>query len=291
VFDGFAHFLSLTSAREDLIMEYRDYYKVLGVARDAKAEDIKKAYRRAARKYHPDVSREKNAEQRFKEIQEAYEVLKDADKRAAYDQLGSNWQQGETFRPRSQRTHRTQNTGDFSDFFSSLFGTMEMDNRARTKPQRHRLEIELEEAFRGGSRLIEVDGRQMKVKIPAGVTSGQTLRLAGQQEVLLEIQIRSHPQFQLEGRDVLLDLLVAPWEVALGAKITVPTLGGSVDMRVPAGSQPQQKLRLRGRGLPGNPPGDQVVTLKLVLPAADTPAAREFYERMRNELHFDPRAS
>jgi curved DNA-binding protein len=272
-------------------MEYRDYYKVLGVARDAKAEDIKKAYRRAARKYHPDVSREKNAEQRFKEIQEAYEVLKDADKRAAYDQLGSNWQQGETFRPRSQRTHRTQNTGDFSDFFSSLFGTMEMDNRARTKPQRHRLEIELEEAFRGGSRLIEVDGRQMKVKIPAGVTSGQTLRLAGQQEVLLEIQIRSHPQFQLEGRDVLLDLLVAPWEVALGAKITVPTLGGSVDMRVPAGSQPQQKLRLRGRGLPGNPPGDQVVTLKLVLPAADTPAAREFYERMRNELHFDPRAS
>jgi curved DNA-binding protein len=271
-------------------MEYRDYYKVLGVARDAKAEDIKKAYRRAARRYHPDVSREKNAEQRFKEIQEAYEVLKDSDKRAAYDQLGSDWQQGEAFRPRSrQRTRGAQNTGDFSDFFSSLFGTMEMDNRARTKPQRHRLEIELEEAFSGGSRLIEVDGRQVKVKIPAGITSGQTLRLAGQQELFLEIQVRPHWQFQLEGRDVLLDLPVAPWELALGAKVTVPTLGGPVDMRVPEGSQPQQKLRLRGRGLPGNPLGDQVVTLKLVLPAADTPAARALYERMREELQFDPR--
>ncbi len=317
-------------------MEYRDYYKILGVARGATADEIKKAYRRLARKYHPDVSKEQDAEARFKEVQEAYEVLKDAEKRAAYDQLGSNWQQGQQFRPPPDWASgfefrgrpgpgpgggaRAQDfdEGGFSDFFSSLFGgggfSQAGASRRRAGRDSHaRIDIDLEEAYQGGTRTFELqrpeaaaDGtvqlrnHTVKVTIPKGLTSGQRLRLSGQGEagpgggpagdLYLEIHIRPNSRFKLEGRDVTLTLPVAPWEAALGGTVTVPTLGGSVEMRIPPGSQSERKLRLRGRGLPGDPPGDQVVQLKIVVPPADTPEAKAFYERMREELAFDPRS-
>jgi curved DNA-binding protein len=323
-------------------MEYRDYYQALGVARNATAEDIKKAYRKLARKYHPDVSREPNAEEKFKDVQEAYEVLKDPEKRAAYDQLGAEWKQGQQFRPPPDWASGFEfrgGAGDarggeaaggfqfevdgegagFSDFFSSLFGARAGSPfgrapRARGGRDHHaRLDIELEEAYRGGTRMLELkrphvtaDGRveltthTVRVAIPAGVTEGQLIRLSGQGEpaagggtagdLYLEVHVRPHQLYHLEGRDVTLTLPVAPWEAALGATVTAPTLGGPVELRIPAGSQADGKLRLRGRGLPGEPPGDQYVVLKVVLPAADSAAARALYEQMRRELGFDPRA-
>ncbi|HEU4624867.1 MAG TPA: DnaJ C-terminal domain-containing protein [Steroidobacteraceae bacterium] len=321
-------------------MEYRDYYETLNVPRNASADEIKKAYRRLARKYHPDVSKEKNAEEKFKQIQEAYEVLKDPEKRAAYDQLGSNWKAGQEFRPPPDfgggfefrggpRSAGGAEFGSFSDFFSSLFGggspfddgasayagTAGRARRAPRKGRDHhaRIDIDLEEAFHGGSRTVELqhpeladDGtlqlrkRTVKVNIPAGITDGQQLRLAGQGEgsttggpagdLFLEVHIRPHKLYQLDGRNVTVTLPVAPWEAALGATVKVPTLGGPVEMRIPPGAQSGQKLRLRGRGLPGTPPGDEFVQLKVVLPPADTPKAKEFYERMQRELPFDPRA-
>jgi curved DNA-binding protein len=306
-------------------MEFRDYYAVLGVARSATEEQIKKAYRRAARRYHPDVSKEPNAEEKFKEAQEAYEVLKDPEKRAAYDQLGSEWRSGQQFRPPPDWGRDFEfrgGAGDggrgFSDFFSSLFGGGSPFGDLRggatyaARDHHARIDVDLEDAYRGGSRTIElrrpratpdghvsVDTHTLKVGIPAGVLDGQHIRLAGQGEpaqrsgaagdLFLEVHIRPHRLFQLEGRDVSLTLPVAPWEAALGAQLQVPTLGGPVDMRIPPGSQAGQKLRLRGRGLPGQPPGDQFVILKVVLPAADTPQAKALYEQMRRDLAFDPR--
>ena len=314
-------------------MEYRDYYKILGVPRSANADEVKRAYRKLARKYHPDVSKEKNAEARFKEVQEAYEVLKDAEKRAAYDQLGADYQSGQQFRPPpgwgSNFEFRTGRGGrhagadpGFSDFFSSLFGAQspfgdfesrDAGLRSRGGDRRARLEITLEEAHRGGSREFtlqhpEVSGdghvalqeRTLRVQIPAGITHGQVIRLGGQGsaghgggrsgDLLLEVAITPHALYRLDGRDVTLELPVAPWEAALGATVSAPTLGGPVDLRIPPGARAGQKLRLRGRGLPGDPPGDQYVLLKIVLPPADTPRARELYETLSRELPFDPRA-
>jgi curved DNA-binding protein len=326
-------------------MEYRDYYKILGVERTATADEIKKSYRRLARKYHPDVSKEKDAEARFKEVQEAYEVLKDPEKRAAYDQLGSNWKSGEQFRPPPDwasgfefrggpRPGGRQRAGSaeevfedegFSDFFSSLFGGGAAGpfasagptgggRRSRAGRDHHAsIEIDLEEAFAGTTRTLELKRPQLgsdgtlevkqhtvKVTIPAGVTEGQLIRLAGQGEagpgggragdLYLEVHIRPHRLFHLEGRDVTLTLPVAPWEAALGGPVTVPTLAGAVEMSIPAGAQSGQKLRLRGRGLPGQQPGDQYVQLKVVLPPANSPEARALYEEMRRKLAFDPRA-
>jgi curved DNA-binding protein len=326
-------------------MEYRDYYQTLNVPRSASADEIKKAYRRLARKYHPDVSKEKNAEEQFKQVQEAYEVLKDPEKRAAYDQLGSNWKAGQEFRPppgfgggfEFRGGPRGQRSGDFdssfSDFFSSLFGgggaspfgdggdagPFGGGARARRGPRKGRdhharIDIDLEEAFRGGTRTFELQRPELsnegtlqmrkhtvKVNIPAGIGNGQQLRLAGQGEgsttggssgdLFLEVNIRPHKQFKLEGRDVTVTLPVAPWEAALGATVEVPTLGGPVEMRIPAGAQSGQKLRLRGRGLPGNPTGDEFVQLKVVLPPADSPQARALYEQMQKEMAFDARAT
>jgi len=325
-------------------MEYRDYYQTLGVARNATAEEIKKAYRRLARKYHPDVSKEKDAEEKFKQVQEAYEVLKDPEKRAAYNQLGSDWKNGQQFRPPPDwgsgfefrgggGGFRSRGFGGmggaeeaevdpaFSDFFSQLFGGGSpfgaRGGGARTRAGRDhhaRIDIELEEAFRGGTRTMELkrpelssDGalrtstHTVKVTIPAGVTDGQSLRLAGQGEhsgsggrsgdLYLEVHIRPHREYQLDGKDVTITLPIAPWEAALGATVPVPTLGGTVEMRIPAGAQTGQKLRLRGRGLPGTPPGDEYALLKVVLPPADTPEAKALYEQMQRELKFNPRES
>lgn len=318
-------------------MEYRDYYKILGVARTATAEDIKKSYRRLARKYHPDVSKEKDAEGKFKEVQEAYEVLKDPEKRAAYDQLGSDWRAGQQFRPPPEWASGFEFSGagrsrpgggrfqeqafedqGFSDFFASLFGgggPFRAGARSSAGRDHHaRIDIDLEEAFQGTTRTLELkrpelkpDGtvelrsHQVRVTIPAGVTDGQPIRLAGQGEpapgggragdLYLEVHLRPHRLYQVEGRDVTLTLPLAPWEAALGGAIPVPTLGGSVEMQVPAGAQSGQKLRLRGRGLPGTPAGDEYVQLKVVLPPANSPAARALYEEMRAKLgSFDPRA-
>jgi len=323
-------------------MEFRDYYKILGVERSATADQIKTAYRRLARKYHPDVSKEPDAEARFKEMQEAYEVLRDPEKRAAYDQLGSEWKSGQSFHPppdwgsgfefsgrpagagRAGRRPSGATAGagtyaeeDFSDFFSSLFGGGSpfagATSRSGGRDHHARIEITLEEAYRGTSRMLELKRPEVKpdgsvelrshtvrVTIPAGVTEGQLIRLAGQGEpaagggsagdLYLEVHIQPHRSFALENRDVTLTFPVAPWEAALGASVKVPTLGGPVEMRIPPSAQAGQKLRLRGRGLPGQPPGDQYVQLKVVLPPADSPEAKAIYEQMRAKLNFDPRA-
>jgi curved DNA-binding protein len=325
-------------------MEFRDYYKILGVERAASADEIRKAYRRLAHKYHPDVSKEPNAEARFKEMQEAYEVLKDPEKRAAYDQLGSQWKAGEQFRPPPDwgsgfefsgggarggraRAGRASPRGfaagedgglsdqDFSEFFSSLFGggsPFAAEAHRGGRDHHARIDIELEEAFRGTTRMLELKRPELKpdgtvelrthtvrVTVPPGVTEGQLIRLAGQGEpasgrgsagdLYLEAHIKPHRLFQLDGRDVTLTLPVAPWEAALGASVAVPTLGGEVEVQIPPGSQSGQKLRLRGRGLPGKPAGDQFVQLKVVLPPASSPEAKALYEEMRRKLNFDPR--
>lgn len=307
-------------------MEYRDYYQVMGLERGATQEEIKRAYRKLARKYHPDVSKEKNAEEKFKELQEAYNVLGEPEKRAAYDQLGQR-RSGEQFQPPPDWGRNfefsSQFGGDdaqFSEFFANLFGGASPfgggggRRGARAARDHHaRIEITLEEAFHGGERSLQLqrprvtaDGRvelsthELRVKIPPGVTSGQQIRLAGQGEpaldggtagdLYLEVSIRPHQRYQLEGRDVTLTLPVAPWEAALGATVQVPTLGSAVDLRIPAGARAGQKLRLRGRGLPGREPGDQYVVLKIVLPPATSERARELYEQMQREMPFDPRA-
>jgi curved DNA-binding protein len=329
-------------------MEYRDYYKVLGVARTATADEIKKSYRRLARKFHPDVSKESEAEQKFKELQEAYEVLKDPEKRAAYDQLGSEWKTGQQFRPppdwgsgfefrggpqqsrgrarQGARTEEFEEAEGFSDFFSSLFGQRGFagggagpagnpfggSSQRAARDHHARVDVELEEAFAGTTRTLDLkrpelasDGtldvktHTVRVTIPAGVTEGQLIRLAGQGEqatgggrsgdLYLEVHIRPHRLYQLDGRDVTLTLPIAPWESALGATVTVPTLGGGVEMRIPANSQSGQKMRLRGRGLPGSTPGDQYLLLKVVVPPATTPEARELFEQLKTQLDFDPR--
>jgi curved DNA-binding protein len=311
------------------VPEYKDYYKIMGVARDVDQDELKRVYRRLARKYHPDVSKEANAEARFKEVQEAYEVLKDPQKRAAYDQLGSNWRQGQEFRPPPDWGQNFEfsggqfgEEGGFSDFFSSLFG-QRPGGRARGPGARGfamagddqvaAIEIDLEDSFRGGTQTIELKGpqlgddgrvtlqpRTLKITIPAGIAEGKRIRLAGQGspgqgggpsgDLYLEVKFRPHRLFQADGRDVTLTLPIAPWEAALGATVPTPTLAGTVDLRIPPNAKSGQRLRLKGRGLPGSPPGDQYVMLKIVLPPADSPQARELYERMQQELPFDPRA-
>jgi len=315
-------------------MHFKDYYEVMGLPRTASQEEIKRAYRKLARKYHPDVSKEKDAEEKFKELQEAHEVLKDPEKRAAYDQLGANWRQGQDFRPPpdwgkgfefSTREFGAEQPGEFSDFFSELFGSRSPFGRSAGQAQGRRgyaaagqdhvarVEIDLEDAFRGGTRTIELrtpeltpDGhvlvkpRTLRVSIPAGVMEGQQIRLAGQGspglgggpagDLFLEISVRPHALYRLDGRDVTTTLPVAPWEAALGETVSVPTLGGPVEMKLPAGARAGQKLRLRGRGLPGTPSGDQFVVLKIVLPP-DSPKVRQLFEQMKREIPFDPRAA
>jgi curved DNA-binding protein len=306
-------------------MEFKDYYQTLDVARDATLDDIKKAYRKLARKYHPDVSKEADAETRFKEIGEAYEVLKDPEKRSAYDQFGSQWKAGQDFRPPpgwdANFEFRSNGFGGgqsgFSDFFESLFGGL---GRAQAQgggfhhvhhgmydgeDHHAKLVIGLEESFQGTSRTVSLQQpgggrhRDFNVKIPKGITAGQRIRLSGQGapgrggrsgDLYLEIAFHKHRLFRAEDRDIFLDLPITPWEAALGATVTVPTLGGKVDLKIPAGAQSGQKMRLKGRGLPGATPGDQYIVLKIVTPKADSDAAREFYQKMAQELPMNPRA-
>lgn len=313
-------------------MEYKDYYAVLGVNRNATADEIKHAYRRLARKYHPDVSKEANAEEKFKNLQEAYEVLKDPEKRSAYDQLGSNWKSGQEFRPPpgwEGGTRFYSSTGGdftegdlngFSDFFSQLFGRSGASRRGgfqdfqqKGGDQHAKITISLHDAFHGTSKMLqlqipEMDAhgrmhqsmRTLKVNIPAGALTGQQLRLAQQGgqgigggpagDLYLEIEIEPHPYFSLQGHDVYLTLPVTPWEAALGAEIKVPTLAGQVGLKLTAGIQAGQKLRLKGRGMPAKPNhGDQYVIVKVEVPQAKTAEQREFYQKMAQLMPFNPR--
>ncbi|NNM00534.1 MAG: DnaJ domain-containing protein [Gammaproteobacteria bacterium] len=310
-------------------MEFKDYYEIMGVARDASQDDIKRAYRKLARKFHPDVSDEADAEARFKEIGEAYEVLKDPEKRAAYDQLGANWQAGQDFRPPPdwQGDFGFEGGGftggdaaDFSEFFESLFGRG-FGQRAQRGGGGFRppasdtyaqIQIDLDDAYGGATRQITLqsaeagpDGRPrearrtLNVKIPKGVCQGQHIRLAGQGgaagpggqrgDLFLEIAFKPHPFYHVENRDVFLELPVAPWEAALGATVKAPTPGGPVDLKIPHGSQGGRKLRLKGRGIPGSPPGDLYVELVIALPPAGDEAAAQAYESFRDALPFNPR--
>ncbi|MGD2118592.1 MAG: DnaJ C-terminal domain-containing protein [Chromatiales bacterium] len=314
-------------------MNYQDYYKILGVARDATQDEIKRAYRKLARKYHPDVSKEADAETRFKELGEAYEVLKDPEKRAAYDQLGHNWKAGQDFNPPpgwdsgfefSGGGYTDAGAGGFSDFFESLFGgaanfrqggfhqTYGPGARMRGEDHHSKIEISLEDAFHCATRNLrlqvpEYDSsghlnlkqRTLQVKIPKGVTSGKRIRLSGQGspgsqgapagDLFLEIDIQPHPLYQVDGKDIYLNLPITPWEAALGGKIKVPTLGGPVDMNIQAGARSGQKLRLKGRGLPGKTPGDQYAVLQIETPPADNAQRRQLYEQMAREMPFNPR--
>ena len=291
-------------------MDYKDYYKILGVPRTATADEIKRAYRKLAREFHPDKNKAKGAEDKFKEINEANEVLGDEKKRQAYDSLGSNYRGG-GFQPppgwnfggggRGRRGHTGADPGDFSDFFSTLFGGGGMGGGgfggggfAPPEDTRARISISLEDSYNGANRTISLsNGRNLNVRIPKGITSGQTIRLAEQGSnggnLLLEVEFAAHPQFKVDGRDISSTVNLAPWEAALGAKVPVPTLGGTVELNLPAGTQGGKKMRLKGRGLPGTTAGDQFVTLQIVTPPATTDEDRKFYEDMRTRFHFDPR--
>lgn len=309
-------------------MEYKDYYKIMGLAKDATPDEIKRAYRRLARKYHPDVSKEPNAEAKFKELGEAYEVLKDPKKRAAYDQIGQNWQEGQRFTPPPNWApdfgfgdfSGSQGSG-FSDFFEALFGggfrpaednAAYREHHAHGRDQHARIQIDLEDAYHGGERVISINApeidsngrivskiRTLNVKIPRGIKAGQRIRLAEQGspgmrggssgDLYLEIEFKPHGWFRVKERDVYLELPVTPWEAALGATVGVPTLGGKVELKIPAGSQTGKQLRLKGRGLPATPPGDQYVTLKIVTPPAETEAAKKLYEQMAKTMPMNPR--
>lgn len=308
-------------------MQFKDYYQTLGVARDASADDLKKAFRKLARKYHPDVSKEPDAEQRMREVNEAYTVLSDPEKRAAYDQLGSGYQPGQDFRPPpdwdagfefSGHGFSPHEAADFSDFFAELFGHMggagARRGGFRTQGEDHHAKVllDLEDAFSGATRQItlrvpQVDAqgrvrtttRTLNVKIPRGVRAGQVIRLAGQGapgtagapagDLLLEVQFKPHPRLRVDGRDLHLTLPVAPWEAALGGVVPVSLPQGSVKVRIPEGAQSGQQLRVRGHGIPGQPPGDLLLELQVVLPPATTPTARQLYETMARDLAFDPR--
>ncbi|MEM7054887.1 MAG: DnaJ C-terminal domain-containing protein [Pseudomonadota bacterium] len=308
-------------------MEFKDYYKLMGVDASASADEIKRAYRKLARKYHPDVSEEKDAEERFKEVGEAYEVLRDPQKREQYDQLrAGGYQGGDSFRPPPDwgdafgsggvgggfsGTDYGRSAGGFSDFFETLFGRAARQQQAPRRGQdiHASVEIDLETAYAGGMRRISLqqpevaaDGsvqtavKSLDVKIPPGMTEGKQIRLAGKGgpgpqpgDLYLQIRHAPHRWFEADGRDIHLTVPIAPWEAALGANVSVPTLGGRVNMNIKPGATSGQRLRLKHKGLPGSPVGDQYVTLKIAVPKAESEQQRELFEAMRNEFDFNPR--
>jgi curved DNA-binding protein len=310
-------------------MQFKDYYETLGVAREASAEQIKKAFRRLARKYHPDVSKEPDAELRMKDLNEANAVLSDPEKRAAYDALGRGHSPGEEFRPPpnwdegfefSGGGFSDSEAGEFSDFFAELFGRMgrardQRGTRARGEDHHAKILLDIEDAWRGARQQISLrapkldpqgrvvlEPRTLDVQIPAGVREGQLIRLAGQGspglgaaapgDLFLEVHFRPHPRFRVQARDLLMELAVAPWEAALGAVVPVELPdGNSLKVRIPPGAQSGGQLVVNGRGIPGDPPGNLELNLRVVLPPADTPRAKELYEAMARDLKFDPRAA
>ena len=340
-------------------MKYKDYYEVLGLPRDATQDDIKRTYRKLARKYHPDLSKLDNAESRFKEVGEAYGVLKDTEKRAAYDRMGDQWSNGQEFEPPprwdegfefSGADARDAEDARFSEFFEALFrrehaGSGGPSNRRARRAaggghddstaqdledayagvpysapgQDHhaKVAIDLADTYRGAQRTISLEtpvldasgrvvlkSRALDVSIPKGVYGGQHLRLAGQGgagfgegragDLYLEITIRPQDLFRVDGRDVTIDVPLAPWEAALGARITVPTPDGTVEVAIPGGSCAGQRLRLKGKGIPASGPsgktGDLYARLNIALPPADSEQARAAFEALRQACGFNPRA-
>ena len=282
----------------------KDYYKILGVASTATEDEIKVAYRKLARKYHPDLNKEKGAEDKFKELQEAYTVLKDTEKRAEYDN------------PQPAFNHGFNQQHDFGqgqysnvdpDFFESLFRGAKGRQQEYSAPGddlHSQISISLEEAFNGGVKHIHIPDSQgnaqtLKVNIPAGVKDGQRIRLAGQGtpgygkglkgDLYLKVNVLKHKLFDIMGEDIYLNLPITPWEAALGATIATPTMSGSVDLKIPANSQGGQKLRIKGKGLPGKTTGDQYIILKIVTPPAATDAEKQFYTEMAAKMPFNPR--
>jgi len=307
-------------------MKFKDYYEILGLTRSATQDEVKHAYRKLARKYHPDVSKDPDAEARFKELGEAYAVLKDPEKRAAYDQMGSQWKAGQDFQPPpGWDTGFEFSGGDFgagpggehSDFFEALFGRhfgtgQRGHMRAQGQDHHAKVQIDLLDAYRGAQRSIalrmpELDAegrvalqeRKLDVSIPKGIRAGQHLRLAGQGapglgggaagDLYLEIVFKPDPKFRADGRDVYANLPLAPWEAALGAAVMAPTPEGPVRLTIPPGSVAGRQLRLKGRGIPGTPPGDLYVVLTIALPPADSETAREAYRAMAAAFDFNPR--
>lgn len=323
-------------------MQFKDYYEIMGVPEDAAPDDIKKAYRTLARKHHPDLNKDKDTGEKFKELGEAYEVLKDPAKREEYDQLRKygasaggefkpppGWQSGADF---SDGGYTTADTADFSDFFDSIFrhGTARKSystggDRTGARPggstfafrgedAHYRISVTLAEAYEGSTRAISLqthryDGeghpvpetKTLNVKIPKGVTQGQNIRLRGQGgagfggapngDLYMEVDLQPHALYTVEGRDVILVLPVTPWEAALGSSVKVPTLGGAVNLTIPPNAQSGRKMRLKGRGLPGTPPGDQYVVLQITLPPVDSAEDRALMETMAKQMAFNPRTT
>ncbi len=310
-------------------MKYQDYYQILGVSRDASDADIKKSYRKLARLYHPDVNKEEGAEEKFKEINEAHEVLKDSEKRQAYDRFGSDWKHGNEFHTAGAGAGSYRgggggfSGGDFSDFFESIFGG-DFQQQGRQQPgqrprqqapakgedQELKLSITLEEAFNGGTKTIQypqknpaghgaVEMKKLKVNLPKGVTGGQKIRLSKQGhpsaqggepgDLYLEMTIQPHKFFRIEGNDLLLRLVLTPWEAALGTSVKVPTIDGSAELKIKPGMQSGQKMRLKGKGMRGEATGDQLVEIMIQTPPADDEKAQEFYRQMQKQFDFKPR--
>ena len=267
----------------------KDYYKTLGVARNAAATDIKKSYRRLAKKYHPDVSSEVNAEAHFKAVNEAYDILKDKKKRAEYDQFGSDPQQ----HPRQARQGQYQGAGGGgfdSSIFDSIFsrrGGGGFSSKPPAQNQNATLTVDLEDVFHGASKSIRLpNGHNVQVKIPIGIEAGKKIRLSGKGinggDLLLKIQINPHKQFKLDGKDIIVEIPVSPWEAALGTRLTAPTLAGNIKLTLPAGTQTGKKMRLKGRGLPGQPVGHQYIVIQVHTPAANTPEEKQAYQAMQH---------
>lgn len=324
-----------------MAVKFRDYYEILGIQRTAAQDEIQRAYRKLARKYHPDVNKSAGAEDKFKEINEAYEVLKDPEKRKMYDQLGPDWRSGQDFRPPpgwnvhydfgGGGAQQWGGAGGFSDFFESLFGGAGGFRQAQRggagrgfgqgavwrqagADQETTIRISLEDAFRGGTRpivlqtqainpngQIEVQEKRYDVKIPAGMLTGQKIRLPSQGgegvgggprgDLYLKIEIEPHPVFTLKGHDLYMDVPVSPWEAVLGAEADINTLSGPVTLKIPGGTQSGRKMRLRGKGMP-NPkgqPGDLYATVVVKVPTNPSGRERELFEELKKISGFNPR--
>ncbi len=314
-------------------MKYQDYYKILDIERNADKATIKKAYRKLARRYHPDVNSEADAEDKFKELNEAYDVLKDTEKRKAYDQFGENWKHGQDFNTGGYGGGAGgYSGGDFTDFFESIFsrggaggfsggrtaGGFGQDRGFRQpharkgEDQQLKLDISLEEAFNGGEKTIQLSRtehgaggiatptlKKLKINIPKGVTSGKKIRLSKQGhasnsggiagDLILELKILPHRLFKLDGKDITLKCPVSPWEAALGTRVKVPTLNGQIELKIAPGVQSGRRMRLTGRGLPGNPDGDLYVEIQIHTPVAEDDETRQWYEAMQQKFDFNPR--
>ncbi len=324
-------------------MEFKDYYLVMGFDKSATPEDIKRAHRKLARKYHPDVSKEKNAEAHFKELAEAYDVLKDPEKRAAYDRLGASYKAGQEFQPPPDWAGRQADSGSYSQssqggdqdhsaFFNDLFrnmgreagrgggrseGTGQRSHEAfdmHGQDQHAKIQIEIKDSYSGATRMLQLqvqvegsdghpylDDRTIEFVIPKGIRAGQHIRLSAQGgpgmgrgspgDLYLDVEMLPHPLFRTDGYDVLMDLPIAPWEAALGAEVVAPTPTGQVEIKIPAGSVANRKLRVKGRGLPGKTPGDFYFVLKIAQPAASSDADKKAYADLQAAFStFNPRA-